>query len=58
MDGKKWSTVNTILGVVGGLCGLVSIFTGIKAGVYEEEQKYAELEKRYGLSAVSTEESE
>lgn len=57
MDGKKWSNVNTVLGIVGGLCGLISIFTGIKAELYEQEQQYKDLEDRYGLTPVNNEES-
>lgn len=54
MDGKKWSIANTVLGVIGGLCGVIGIFTAIKSESYEQDMQYKELETRYGLTPVVT----
>lgn len=58
MNGKKWAIADVVLGVVGGLCGLFGILTGIKRAGYDEEQKYADFEERYGLSPIDEEEDE
>ena len=56
MNGKKWSTLNTILGVIGGICGLFGIFTSIKASDYDQQKEFKMFEERYGLTPISTEE--
>ena len=55
MSGKTWSIIDIVVGLVGGLCGLIGIVSGIKASNYNEEQQFKDLEKRYGLTPIETE---
>lgn len=55
MDGKKWSIANTLVGLVGGICGVIGIITSIKSEAYNQEMQYKELEERYGLTRVEEE---
>lgn len=52
MSGKTWSIIDIVVGLVGGICGLVGIVSGIKASNYNEEQQFKDLEKRYGLTPI------
>lgn len=50
MKGKNWATVDAVLGLIGGICGVLGIVTSIKSAKYNEEQMYLGLEERYGLT--------
>lgn len=52
MSGKTWWIIDVIVGLIGGLCGLIGIVSGVKSSNYNEEQTMKELEKRYGLTPV------
>lgn len=52
MSGKKWSTIDAVVGIIGGICGVIGIISGIKSSNYHDEQMYLELEERYGLEPV------
>lgn len=56
MDGRKWKIADVCLGVIGGICGVVGILTGIKSSAYDEQKQYEELEARYGLTPVNEKE--
>ena len=56
MSGKTWKIVDIAVGLVGGACGLIGIISGLKAANYDEEQQFKDLEERYGLTPISTEE--
>ena len=58
MTGKTWKGLDIVLGLVGGICGVLGIVTGIKASSYDEEQQFKDFEERYGLTPIKTEESE
>lgn len=55
MSGKRWSVLNTILSVIGGLCALFGIYTSFKASDYDQEQEFKALEERYGLTPIEEE---
>lgn len=46
MSKKGWFITNVVVTVVGAMCGLAGIFTGIKAEPYNEELKAKEIEKK------------
>lgn len=52
MNGKKWSMVGALAGILGGLLGAVEIVATIQASSYEREEEFKELEQRYGLKPV------
>ena len=52
---SKIKLVDTIIGVIGGIAGLIGIFTGIKCAADEEAELDARLEKKYGLTPVQEE---
>ena len=58
MSGKTWKGLDIVLGLVAGIAGTLGIVTSIKAAGYDEEQQFKDFEERYGLTPVSTEESE
>lgn len=55
-NGKKWKIADIAVGLIGGICGVIGIITSLKSASYDEEQQYAALEERYGLTPVSNEE--
>ena len=55
MSSQKWKVVDTVLAVVGGLCGLAGLLTGFKSSEYEQDELYKDLEKKYGLSPIDEE---
>ena len=54
MNGKKWKIADVALGIVGGLCGIIGIITGLKAADYDEQALFEDLEKKYGLEPIGT----
>ena len=50
--------LDTVLGVIGGIAGLIGIFTGLKCAGEEEAELDARLEKKYGLKPVQEETEE
>ena len=52
---SKIKMLDTVLGVIGGIAGLIGIFTGIKCAAEEEAELDARLEKKYGLTPVQEE---
>lgn len=56
MSKKGWWLTNVVLAVVGGVCGVLGIYTGVKAAEFEQDQQFENLEKRYGLTPIETEE--
>ena len=56
--GRKWFIVDTIVGILSGIFGIIGIVTGIKSSNYKEEQQYKDLEERYGLTPIKGEETE
>ena len=55
MSSKKWKVVDTTLALIGGICGIVGLFTGFKSIDYEEEVLFEDLEKKYGLEPIGRE---
>ena len=55
---SKIKLIDTIIGVIGGIAGLIGIFTGIKCASEEEAELDARLEKKYGLVPVQEETTE
>ena len=53
--GKKWYLVDLAVTGVGLLAGLVGLYTNHKSETYLEEQRYKDLEDRYGLVPVKKE---
>ena len=51
---SKIKLLDTILGVVGGIAGLIGIFTGIKCAAEDEAELDRRLEQKYGLKPVET----
>ncbi len=56
MDGRRWWIADVIIGLLSGLFSILGIITGMKAASYNEEQQFKNLEKRYGLTPIETEE--
>lgn len=55
MSSKKWKMIDVTLGLIGGICGIVGLFTGFKSADYEEEVLFEDLEKKYGLEPIGKE---
>ncbi len=55
---SKWFWIDSVLGIVTAVGGIVGIFTGIKAGNDQEKMLDARLEQKYGLTPKSEEETE
>ncbi len=55
---SKIKMLDTVLGVIGGIAGLIGIFTGLKCAGEEEAELDARLEKKYGLTPVPEETEE
>lgn len=56
MKGKNWSIFGTIMGLIGGICGVAELVANIKSKDYDENQMYIGLEERYGLTPVENNE--
>ena len=55
---SKIKLLDTVLGVIGGIAGVIGIFTGLKCAGEEEAELDARLEKKYGLTPVQEEVTE
>lgn len=56
MSGKNWKVLDICLGLIGGICGVVGIVTGIKSSEYDEQRQYEDFEARYGLTPIENKE--
>lgn len=54
--GTGWFIADCIFGLIGGICGIGSIITGIKSAQIKQELDDARIEEKYGLTPVDTEE--
>lgn len=57
MSGRNWKIIDVVVGLVGGLCGLIGIISGIKSANYDEQQMFKDLEERYDLVPKNVEET-
>lgn len=55
MSSKKWKAIDVTLGLIGGLCGIIGLFTGFKSADYDEQVLFEDLEKKYGLEPIGRE---
>ena len=53
---SKWFWIDSVVGIVGAIAGIASIFTGIAASNDQKRVEYQDLEDRYGLTPVEKEE--
>ena len=58
MSGRNWKIIDVVVGLVGGLCGLIGIISGIKSANYDEQQMFKDLEERYDLVPKNVEETD
>lgn len=49
MSGRNWKILDIVLGLIGGICGVLGIISGIKASDYDEQKMFEDLEERYEL---------
>ena len=49
MSGRNWKILDIVLGLIGCICGVLGIISGIKASDYDEQKMFEDLEERYEL---------
>lgn len=52
MKAKGWKILSLILGTVGGICGIGSLFIDPKAAEFDEAEREKAFAEKYGLTPV------
>lgn len=57
MNDKNWSRLDTVVGLISGICGIVGIFTSIRSAAYNEQEQLRKIGEYYGLECKEEKES-